>query len=290
MVPTARPHLPLWGDLVWLTHDQGGRESGPPPTPWDTYYVATAFVPPSASAAPIVLDVAVRDAWTSRAKAGWLAPPGPALGEGSVLMIAEGSRTVAVFTVTHVERPSDVGTQPRPPMSAGDLASIEARARAATAGPWRAMVEGRDHLAGESFVLARTAAGDQIDLSVAWAPLVEETQRAADLDFIARARQDVPDMVAEIRELRAWQGLEDHDAGHAYEAATDVSGQRRHPDVVYVVQTDPSSPETVQLGAFTRWRDALEALREARVDRPGEDWGINVIRVWERFTDYRAGR
>ena len=39
-------HLPFEGEVVWLTPEQGGRSSGPPPTPAEQDYAATAFVPP----------------------------------------------------------------------------------------------------------------------------------------------------------------------------------------------------------------------------------------------------
>lgn len=71
------------------------------------------------------------------------------------------------------------------------LARVEGRAAAATAGPWKSFIEGRDHESGSDFI--RTA-GDDIELSGA---------TKADQDFIAAARQDVPRLVNEIRRLRA---------------------------------------------------------------------------------------
>ena len=70
------------------------------------------------------------------------------------------------------------------------LQAVENRARAATPGPWISFVEGRDHTSGSSFV--RTQAED-IEFSGA---------TAADQDFIANARQDIPLLIAEIRRLR----------------------------------------------------------------------------------------
>ena len=70
------------------------------------------------------------------------------------------------------------------------LQGVENRARAATPGPWISFVEGRDHTSGSSFV--RTQAED-IEFSGA---------TAADQDFIANARQDIPLLIAEIRRLR----------------------------------------------------------------------------------------
>lgn len=72
-----------------------------------------------------------------------------------------------------------------------ELERISRLAAAATAGPWRAFIEGRDHLSGSDFI--RTSE-DDIELSGA---------SHADHDFIASARQDVPRLVEEVRALRA---------------------------------------------------------------------------------------
>ncbi len=60
-----------------------------------------------------------------------------------------------------------------------------------TPGPWTSFVEGRDHESGSSFI--RTG-GDDLEVSGA---------TAADQDFIARAHQDIPLLVAEIERLEA---------------------------------------------------------------------------------------
>ena len=70
------------------------------------------------------------------------------------------------------------------------LQSVDARARAATAGPWQSFIEGRDHTGGSSCI--RTS-GEDIELSGA---------SVADQDFIAHAREDIPLLLAEIRDLR----------------------------------------------------------------------------------------
>ena len=72
-----------------------------------------------------------------------------------------------------------------------DIQQIELRCAAATAGPWKPFVEGRDHTSGSSFI--RTP-GDDLELSGA---------TAADFDFIAHAREDVPRLLAEVQRLRA---------------------------------------------------------------------------------------
>ena len=74
-----------------------------------------------------------------------------------------------------------------------ELDAMEARASAATAGPWVSFVEGRDHESGSSFI--RTS-GPDIELFGA---------TDADQDFVANSRQDLPKLIAEIKRLRGWR-------------------------------------------------------------------------------------
>ena len=76
------------------------------------------------------------------------------------------------------------------PISEDELSRIEALSNAATPGPWRSFIEGRDHESGSDFI--RTPSGD-IELSGA---------SRFDQDFIAAARSSVPSLVAEIRRLQ----------------------------------------------------------------------------------------
>jgi len=75
-------------------------------------------------------------------------------------------------------------------ISEDDLDVIMARCEAATGGPWKSYIEGRDHQSGSSFIMT---SGDDIELSGA---------TDADQDFMAHARQDVPQLVEEVRRLR----------------------------------------------------------------------------------------
>lgn len=77
------------------------------------------------------------------------------------------------------------------PLAESELSRIERLCDAATPGPWTAWIEGRDHLAGSSFI--RTA-GEDLELDGA---------TTADYDFISSARQDVPRLLEEVRALRA---------------------------------------------------------------------------------------
>ncbi|WP_032376695.1 hypothetical protein [Rhodococcoides fascians] len=83
-------------------------------------------------------------------------------------------------------------------MTALDLDAIQARADAATPGPWTAQTTGErggDHWyvcdAGEA--IAHIAAQDGIN----------EAQREPDAQFFAHSRTDVVDLIARIRELEA---------------------------------------------------------------------------------------
>ncbi|MFI6996416.1 hypothetical protein [Nocardia sp. NPDC050175] len=102
-----RGSLPFRGTIVWLTADQGGRPSGPPPTPTEQDYAATAFVPPHGlddGLASFVLRVDDRSAWRSPASAGWLAVANTgahAVRAGSVV-VTEGPRHVGYFHVSEL--------------------------------------------------------------------------------------------------------------------------------------------------------------------------------------------
>ncbi len=76
------------------------------------------------------------------------------------------------------------------PLSEEELLDLRSRLDAATPGPWKSFIEGRDHTSGSSFI--RTS-GHDIELSGA---------TAADQDFIAGARQDVPRLIDEVLSLR----------------------------------------------------------------------------------------
>lgn len=72
-----------------------------------------------------------------------------------------------------------------------ELVAIEERVAAATGGPWTSVIEGRDQFGGSSVIIT---AGEDLYLNGG---------TAADQDFVAHARQDVPRLLAEIRRLLA---------------------------------------------------------------------------------------
>jgi hypothetical protein len=98
----------------------------------------------------------------------------------------------AVRAELSVHRPEGrIARNPYEPLTEEELRRIGRLSALATGGPWQALVEGRDSWRGPSMV--RTAGGN---LDIAGAT-------AADLDFIASARQDVPRLLEEVRALRA---------------------------------------------------------------------------------------
>ena len=76
-----------------------------------------------------------------------------------------------------------------------ELDEIERRTSAATLGPWKAFVEGRDHTSGSNFIRTggRNSRGPDLELTGG---------TVADIDFVANARQDLPKLVAEVRRLQ----------------------------------------------------------------------------------------
>lgn len=89
----------------------------------------------------------------------------------------------------------NLGHEPGLPLETSVLVEMEARCESASPGPWRSMVEGRDHECGSSFIMTGTpeCRGPDIELSGA---------TGNDQEFIAHARTDVPRLLAEIRRLR----------------------------------------------------------------------------------------
>ena len=82
-----------------------------------------------------------------------------------------------------------------------ELLEIEMRVKQSQNGPWKAYIEGRDHTSGSHFIMTGTGEnrGEDIELSGA---------RLEDYDFIANAKQYIPKLIAEIRELKMRLGIE----------------------------------------------------------------------------------
>ena len=80
-------------------------------------------------------------------------------------------------------------------MTNEDLKKIRLRCEAATTSPWTSYVEGRDHTCGSNFFMAGfgDSRGEDIELLGA---------TVANQDFIANARQDIPNLLNEIDRLK----------------------------------------------------------------------------------------
>lgn len=76
-----------------------------------------------------------------------------------------------------------------------ELDQILLRSKAATPGPWRSYIEGRDHISGSNFIMTGEEANRGEDIELLGAT-------NADQDFIAAARQDVPRLANEVKRLR----------------------------------------------------------------------------------------
>ena len=84
-------------------------------------------------------------------------------------------------------------------VSDAEIAKLRRLCASATPGPWRAMVEGRDHSAGDSFIMIGRDDDRDEDMYVTRDSGPAST---SDLDFIAAARNYLPRLLDEIAELR----------------------------------------------------------------------------------------
>ena len=82
-----------------------------------------------------------------------------------------------------------------------EINDIEIRCNNATKGPWKSIIEGRDHESGDSFVMTGIENTNDIwgrkrgvDIYLTGATLPNQ-------EFIAHARQDIPRLILEVRRL-----------------------------------------------------------------------------------------
>lgn len=77
-----------------------------------------------------------------------------------------------------------------------EIDQIEQRVNQAQPGPWKAHIEGRDHESGADFIMTGTddRRGEDIEIIAG---------TAADFEFIANARQDIPKLIETIRALKS---------------------------------------------------------------------------------------
>ena len=81
-------------------------------------------------------------------------------------------------------------------MKKKELKRIEKLYLDARSGPWKSYIEGRDHTSGSDFIMIGEGEGRGDDIELLGAT-------KADQDFIASARQDIPELVAEVKRLKA---------------------------------------------------------------------------------------
>lgn len=86
-------------------------------------------------------------------------------------------------------------------LSIGEISEIQDRCNRASRGPWKSMVEGRDHSSGSSFIITGPSEQRGPDIELSGATIEDQ-------DFVAHARQDVPRLLEEVRRLRLLLGLE----------------------------------------------------------------------------------
>ena len=84
-------------------------------------------------------------------------------------------------------------------VSDAELDQLRQLGASATPGPWRAMVEGRDHSSGDSFIMIGHEDDRDEDMYVS---RDSGPASASDLDFIAAARNYLPRLIDDIAEMR----------------------------------------------------------------------------------------
>ena len=81
------------------------------------------------------------------------------------------------------------------------LEQIQKRYKNASPPPWKSLIEGRDVFAGSDLLII----AEKQDTEATLDPIGHTTE---DLDFIAAARKDIPDLVNEVLRLQ-WLGIKD---------------------------------------------------------------------------------
>lgn len=87
-------------------------------------------------------------------------------------------------------------------MTDQELKEISNRCNAATKGPWKSYIEGRDHESGDNFIMTGINEGEDIWSDNRGADIYISCATHADQDFIANSRQDIPRLLDEVRLLK----------------------------------------------------------------------------------------
>lgn len=76
-----------------------------------------------------------------------------------------------------------------------ELNQIKQRCDKATTGPWVSYIEGRDHTSGSNFIMTGDENNRGKDIEIIGGTIYDQ-------DFIAHARQDIPNLINEIKRLK----------------------------------------------------------------------------------------
>jgi hypothetical protein len=82
------------------------------------------------------------------------------------------------------------------------IAQIKQRMTDATGGNWYSIIEGRDQTGGSSFIMTNVENANDTHNPKRGEDIYLIGATAADMDFIAHARQDIPRLLAEIQRLK----------------------------------------------------------------------------------------
>jgi hypothetical protein len=88
-------------------------------------------------------------------------------------------------------------------MTKEELQKIKDRCNATSIAPWVASIEGRDHESGSSFIMTGIPVGEDIWQKKRGEDIYIAGGTNADLDFMANARQDIPELIAEVEKLQS---------------------------------------------------------------------------------------
>jgi len=87
-------------------------------------------------------------------------------------------------------------------MTEKELQEIENRSVSGTKAPWIPMIEGITHTSGDDFIMTGVNNSDDYKNPERGNDIYLTSGTKEDLIFIANAKQDIPNLIAEIRRLK----------------------------------------------------------------------------------------
>ena len=88
-------------------------------------------------------------------------------------------------------------------MTESELNEIEKRLNNTSKGPWKSMIEGRDHSSGDDFIMTGITEGENIWSENRRTDIYLTGATKSDQDFIANAKQDIPRLLEYIKTLKS---------------------------------------------------------------------------------------